>query len=455
MRLSSDLSRIVKGDLPLDFNWNSDSHPDSPIPKKIPTEPKASQLKKIIIDDEGLRDGLHGVPEYPALSSMLSYIKTADNLKIKLMTVGIYSGNGVVDKTTKKLLKEMKSSYPHISPIVLSLATEDSLRWAGECKKLNPKLQVIVFMGSAPSRMLVEGWTKEFVLSRLSWAVKRAVSTYKLTVIGATEHTTQTPPDFLRKIIKTQVKAGAKFFCIADTIGVARPVGAFRLVKFVKKVLKSFNASHVLVDWHGHRDIGFSLSNCMAAVAAGADRVHLVPYGIGERSGNAPLEHFLINACQILTEAGIKPRWELSKLTKLLAVYAEITGNRVPSYGCLGKRSFYTNLGIHAAAILKAEELAREASKKGHSELVPKLKRMARKVYAGIDPYILGRGYQIGIGPYSGASTVKLWAMNRNLREPSKKSIKKVLDTTKNLRRILKEKEIYKLINGKLKTNSS
>lgn len=449
MPLSSDLKKIIKGKLPLDFNWNSDPHPDSPIPKSIPPEPKARQLRKIIIDDEGLRDGLHGVPEYPRIKDMLRYIKAANNVGIKLMTVGIYSDGGVVDKTTKKLLKKMRDGYPDISPIVLSLATKESLEWAADCAQLNPNLQVIVFMGSAPSRMLVEGWSKDFVLKNLGWAVKKAVKKHKLLVIGATEHTTQTSPDFLREIIKTQIINGAKFFCIADTIGIARPIGTFRLVKFVKKVLKEIEAKNILIDWHGHRDIGLSIANTMAAVAAGVDRVHLVPWGIGERSGNASLEKFLINASQILKEAGAKPQWDLTELSTFLKIYLEITNNQPITHGCLSQRAFYTNLGIHTSAILKAEQLADEAEKNGYSELSISLKTMARRVYAGVDPQIIGRKYQIGIGPYSGTSTVKLWAISRGIKTPSAKTIKKVLSIAKGLRRSLTEKEIYRLINNK------
>ncbi|MFC1727015.1 hypothetical protein ACFL0Y_00660 [Patescibacteria group bacterium] len=449
MPISSDLKKIIMGKLPLDFNWNNDPHPDSPIPKSIPPEPKARQLKKIIIDDEGLRDGLHGAPEYPRIKEMLRYIKASNKIGIKLMTVGIYSGGGVVDKTTKKLLKKMAAEYPSVSPVILSLAIKESLQWATECDQLNPNLQVIVFMGSAPSRMLVEGWSKSFVLKNLAWAVRKAVKTHKLTVIGATEHTTQTPPDLLRAIIKTQVTNGAKYFCIADTIGTARPIGAFRLVKFVKKVLKDINAENVMIDWHGHRDIGFSQANTMAAIAAGANRVHLVPWGIGERSGNTSLEKFLLNTCQILKEADIKPQWDLTELSNLLKIYLEITNNQPVAHGCLSQRAFYTNLGIHTSAILKAEQLADEAEKNGYPELSICLKSMARRVYAGIDPRIVGRKYQIGIGPYSGSSTVKLWAISREMKKPSARTIKKVLTTAKGLRRGLTEKEVYRLMNNK------
>lgn len=447
MSLSVALSGIVKGKQPLDFNWNCDKHTSSLIPKISPPEPQVNQLNKVIINDEGLRDGLHGVSDYPTFPAMMRYVRAVHRMKINLMTVGIYSGDGLISKTTKKLLRGMAKEYPKITPIILSLTTDDSLVWAAECAKINPKTQVLVFMGSSPSRLMVEGWSKNYVLQKLGWAIKRAVQKYKLFVIGATEHTTQTPPDFLRRIITTQIKAGARILCIADTIGICRPIGVFRIVKFFKKVLRSRGAKNILLDWHGHRDLGYSLANTMAAISAGADRVHLTPLGIGERSGNVPLEKFVINANRILIEAGYLPRWDLTNLSSMLDIYAEITNNERPTYGCIGKKAFFTSLGIHTAAILKAEKLAKEAAKKGYPDIAFQLEEMARRVYAGVDPYTIGRKYQIGIGPYSGSSTVKLWAISKGLKEPTKKTIKKVLTTAKELRRSLLDKEIFRMFN--------
>jgi 2-isopropylmalate synthase len=269
-----------------------------------------------------------------------------------------------------------------------------------------------------------------------------------LTVIGATEHTTQTPPDFLEEIIKVQIKNGAKSFCIADTIGIARPVGTFRVVTFVKKILKKIGSGETLVEWHGHRDIGQSTANVMAAISAGADRIHLVAWGIGERAGNSSMETFLINAFQIMQESGYPPRWDLTRLFDLLEVYAQITGNQIPYCGCLGRSAFSTSLGIHTAAMLKARKMVKKAEKIGNRHVAEKLKKMARTVYSSIDPYMVGRDYQIGIGPWSGESTVKLWAMVKKRPIPSAAKIILVLNTAKRLRRLLTEKEIVSLLNG-------
>lgn len=443
-----ELEGIINGTKPLDFSWNHDSHKDSPIPKMIPAGPSTAQLKEMIIVCEGLRDGLHGVPKYPTVSQMLQYVEIVQKIGIKVMTVGIYSGEGVVDITIKKLLKEMNDKFPGISPIVLSLATEESINWAADCAEINPKLQVIVFMGSSPSRMLAESWTKEYVLKKLAWAVNEAVSKHNLFVIGGTEHTTQTPPDFLKEIIKVEVGNGAKIFCIADTIGTSRPIGSFRIVRFVKETLKDLGAENVLVDWHGHRDTDNQMANALTAIAAGADRVHVVPWGIGERAGNTNMEGLMWNASQILAEHGFKSPWDLSRISRLLEIYIEITDNKRPSYGCLSENSQVTSLGIHTAAILKAEQLAVEAEKDGDQKLAKKLRQMARTVYTAVDSEQVGRKSEIRIGPWSGSSTVKLWALFEGLTTPTEEKIRLVLDSAKAIRRCLTTEEIRNILNS-------
>lgn len=446
IHISQEIQRIEEGQIPLDFNWNKDPHPDLGVPNTIPSEPTAEQISQVRIVDEGLRDGLHGVSRHPNTSEMLQYVDVASQTGIDVMTVGIFAERGVVDKRLRTLLARMRDQYPHISPVVLSLATKESIEWAAECTNINPKLQTIVFMGSAPSRMMVQNWTKEFVLNQLAWAVDKAVKDHQLFVIGATEHTTQTPPEFLRDIVRVEVESGAKVFCVADTIGTARPIGAFRVIEFVKTVLDEIGGNDVTVDWHGHRDIGLSIPNALTAVAAGADRVHLVPWGIGERAGNTPLEVFLINASLIIQEAGLNQPWDLSHLSKLLEAYAQITDNPIPIYGAMGKRAHLTGLGIHTDAMLKAELLAQEAEKQGLDDITNQLREMGRIIYTGNDPARVGREHQIRISHASGVSTVRLWALKNNIPEPTAGQIRRVLATARRLGRELSNEEITRLL---------
>lgn len=438
--------KIKNGNIPIDFNWNSEESKLSFVPpplKKLPAEPSATQLANIHLVDEALRDGLHGIPYHPPVNEIIKYIDIANKLGIKDMTIGICTNNSALNQKTTKLLKKMQDEYPQISPTILSLANEESINQAAKWAQVNPKLKVIIFMGSAPSRLLAENWDKKFILKKLAKAVKQAVQKHHIYVIGATEHTTQTPPSFLKEIIKVQVGNGAKTFCIADTIGIARPKGAYRLVKFVKKILNQDGHHQVLVDWHGHDDIGQAIPSTLAAVSAGVDRVHLVPWGIGERSGNTSLERFIVFASQVISEAKIPLPWNTVFLSKLLKIYAHLTQNNIPTYGCLAKRSNYTTLGIHSAAIAKLNELSILAQKQEEDEIAKRLKTMLKTLYTAVNHSFFGRKqFKIGINHWSGIHTVNLWAKNKGFFQITDIKIKKTLAKARKLERELTDEEI-------------
>src|SRR5436189_177432 len=86
---------------------------------------------------------------------------------------------------------------------------------------------------------------------------------------------------------------GAARICLADTVGHATPDGVKSLVNFVKQEVVKQN--RVKVDWHGHRDRGLGLINCLAAIEAGVDRVHGTALGVGERVGNAEMDLLIVN----------------------------------------------------------------------------------------------------------------------------------------------------------------
>lgn len=440
------INRLKTGELPMDFDWNTQPHPLSRVPKLLPADPKPQQILHTKLVAEDLRDGLHGVPNYPEVPKMLEYVGVLSQLGIDTMTVGIYTGDGKINNSIKKLLGSMRDQYPQVSPIVLSLAREDSINWAADCKQINQNLQAIVFMGSAPSRMIAQEWTQDYVLRQLALSTKQAVK-HDIDVIGATEHTTQTPPDFLKKIIKTQVDNGAKSFCAADTIGIARPIGAYRQVRFIKKTLKEMGREDVLVEWHGHRDTGNETANAMWAISAGADRIHIVSWGYGERAGNTKLETVMINMTNILEENGIKSPWERKMLSKVLNLYSDLVNIPSPTHGTMGANSQETSLGIHTDAKLKAERLADEAREDGETELAAKLEQMGRRIYTAVDPESVGKEETISVGPWSGKSTVILAARHLGIKNiPSEKTIANILKTTRSFGRVLTPQELRNLL---------
>lgn len=122
------IARLNNGDLPVDFNWNRSPHPETIMPRKICPEPTGQQAQKVQIITEDLRDGLHGISEYPSVEEMINYVGVLSDFGISNITVGIYAGEkNKIDTSIKQLLSQIRDYYPKITPIVASLTTEASI----------------------------------------------------------------------------------------------------------------------------------------------------------------------------------------------------------------------------------------------------------------------------------------------------------------------------------------
>jgi 2-isopropylmalate synthase len=251
-------------------------------------------------------------------------------------------------------------------------------------------IEACTFIGSSPIRQYAEDWTLSKMLRVTEEAISFAVDE-GLPVMMVTEDTTRANPDTLKELYGKAIEWGAKRLCISDTVGHATPSGARALVRFVIDEIVKPSGEDIGVDWHGHRDRGFGLANTMAAIEAGATRVHGTALGIGERSGNTEMDVLLVN----LKLLGIHDA-DLTPLPEYCELVAEAC--RIPlvhSYPVMGKDAFRTGTGVHAAAIVKAHA-------KGDDWL-------ADRVYSSIPASMVGRRQVIEIGPMSGLSNVKYW----------------------------------------------
>lgn len=392
----------------LDFNWNVDPHPLTEVPTVIPAAPTVAQLVRLQLLSECLRDGLQGTRAYPPVDGMLEYLHLLRDFGIRHATVGIFPGSSEsLSRSMKTVLSRMARELPDMVPKVLSLCTDDSQAWVYECREQNPQLESVVFMGSSPSRRLVQNWDIPFITDKLSTYIARTVEA-GIPVIAGTEHTSQTSPEDVRAILEAQVLAGATGIAIADTIGTIRPTGTYRLVTFLRSELERLGRSDAIIDWHGHRDTGNALGNSIAACAAGADRIHVVSRGVGERSGNTSLEEVALNVATMLTEHDLPVPWNLSLLLPLITAYQEMVGVEPPEHGVLGRRYNHTSSGIHTDAILKAHAMADAEFAAGDLDQATSLRRMARTVYSAVDPETIGGTHSIGVSPWSGKSAVML-----------------------------------------------
>jgi len=177
-------------------------------------------------------------------------------------------------------------------------------------------------------------------------------------------------------------------------VGHATPAGAAAVVRFIAGVVEECGGG-VGIDWHGHRDRDVAVTNTIAALEAGATRLHGAAIGIGERVGNTPMDTLLVN----LVLMGYLDR-NLDGLTEYCEAVSSATGVPIPAnYPIVGRDAFRTATGVHAAAVIKAY-------RKKDAELLD-------AVYSGVPAALVGREQEVDVGPMSGRSNVVFWLEKR------------------------------------------
>ncbi|HEY8343658.1 MAG TPA: 2-isopropylmalate synthase [Bacillota bacterium] len=109
------------------------------------------------------------------------------------------------------------------------------------------------------------------------------------------------------------------------------------------------------LEWHGHNDFYKAVSNAGTAWLYGCSGVNCTLLGIGERTGNCPLEAMVFEYAALRgTMDGMEP----SVITEIAEYYKKEIKYKIPPMTPLVGRDFnFTRAGIHADGLLKDEEI--------------------------------------------------------------------------------------------------
>ncbi len=347
---------------------------------------------RVDLNDETLRDGLQSPSAIdPPLDTKLRLLHLMVDLGIASADLGLPGAGPRAVEQVRALAREIVSgNLPLAANCAARTVIADIEPIARISHEVGIAIEAATFIGSSPIRQYAEDWTLERMLKATEDAVTFAVRE-GLPVMFVTEDTTRARPEMLKALYGNAIRVGARRVCLADTAGYATPDGVRRLVGFVRDEIVKPSGEDVKIDWHGHRDRGMGLINCLAAIEAGVHRVHATALGVGERVGNAEMDLLIVN----LHLLGAHTH-DVSRLREYCEVVAESMGVPLPAnYPVMGADAFRTATGVHAAAIIKAR-------KKGDDWL-------ADRVYSSVPAGTFGRKQTIDISPVSGLSNVKCW----------------------------------------------
>jgi isopropylmalate/homocitrate/citramalate synthase len=396
------------------YDWNSISAPARPI-------------APVMLDDETLRDGLQSPSvRTPTIAQKIKILHLIDSLGIDTADLGLPGAGAHVAADVEELAREIVRGKMRVRANCAARTIAADVQPIVEiAQRTGLEIECCVFIGSSPIRLYAEDWPFDKLLRLTEEAVTFGVRE-GLPVLYVTEDTTRADPESLRRLYSTAIRAGARRLCIADTVGHSTPTGAAAVVRFVQSIVDECGGG-IGIDWHGHRDRDLAIANSLAAMEAGATRLHGAAIGIGERVGNTPMDLLLVN----LVLMGRRES-DLTRLAEYGAFVSEACGVPIPSnYPVIGHDAFRTATGVHAAAVIKA-------LRKHDAEL-------ADAVYSGVPASLVGRVQEIEIGPMSGRSNVVYW-LERHGLEPTDDRVDRIFAKAKGADTVLTEHDIVELL---------
>jgi len=351
-----------------------------------------STRRGVQLNDETLRDGLQSPSVTdPTIEEKIRLLHLMAELGIAALDIGLPGAGPRAVRDVEALARAIVEDRLPIEPNCAARTVRADVQPIIDVsQRTGIAIEAATFIGSSPIRQYAEDWTIDRMLRATEDAVTFAVS-HGLPVMYVTEDTTRARPEVIKQLYTTAISCGARRICVADTVGHATPDGVKQLLGFIQREVVAPSGVDVKIDWHGHRDRGLGLANCLAAVEAGAHRIHGTAIGVGERCGNAEMDLLLVNFKLLGLHDG-----DLSKLNEYVQLAAEAC--RVPlayNWPVFGEDAFRTGTGVHAAAIIKAEA-------KGDAWL-------ADRIYSAVPAGLFGLRQKIEISPMSGLSNVRYW----------------------------------------------
>ena len=264
------------------------------------------------------------------------------------------------------------------------------------------------------------GKNARWVRNKLKTIIRRACELFTFVSIGA-QDASRAYASFLDDFIRIVQDSGADRLRIADTVGIWDPLQTYLNIMRIRSLAPELN-----LGFHGHNDLGMATANALAAIKAGVKSVDVTVNGLGERSGNTPLEE-IVMACKVCMnlDCSIDTR-QLIEVCKLVSA---ASGRTLPfDKPVIGHGAFTHESGIHQDGIIKNP-----------------------LTYEPFEPSVIGRESRLVIGKHSGKAALRHFLKKKGIMlddEAASRMLIEIKHKSTTLKRCLSEKDIHFLYKG-------
>ena len=146
---------------------------------------------------------------------------------------------------------------------------------------------------------------------------------------------------------------------MCDTMGYGLPFTGTALPRSVPGIVYGLHhysdVTSEMLEWHGHNDFYMGVANAVSAWLYGASGVNCSLLGIGERTGNVPLEAMVM---QYASLRGTLDGMDTTAITDIAEYFKKELGYEVPPMTpFVGSAFNLTRAGVHADGMMKDAEI--------------------------------------------------------------------------------------------------
>ncbi|MDF3000090.1 MAG: 2-isopropylmalate synthase [Bacillota bacterium] len=313
--------------------WASPFNDLEEVRKIIEVEP---QVK---IHDATLRDGEQTPGVVFDIDAKIRIAELLDELGVERIEVGMPA----VSQSDYQAAKEISKRNLKAETFVFARATRQDIDMAAEAGAKGVIIEVPI---GYPKLKYQFNWTWEKVAEKSIDCINYAKN-QGLTAVFFPYDTTRARVEDLEQLINALTKEAVPHSIgVVDTMGCALPETIQYLVRKIKKLTNGLP-----VEVHTHNDFGMAVATELAGIAAGASCVHSCINGLGERTGNAALEHLMVSM-KILLD--MPNDYHIEKLPYICEEVSKISGVPIPlNMPVSGVRNYTRESGIGVDLVMK------------------------------------------------------------------------------------------------------
>jgi methanogen homocitrate synthase len=295
--------------------------------------------ERLKFHDVTLRDGEQSPGVAFKAEDKIAIAALLDDLGVDRIEVALPA----VSEEDVKAVKGVVALKPNAQVFVLSRGMESDVELALECGVDGIILELPV--GTPRLKNQFASWTEDDVVNKASHWAKYAKNKGLEVVLFPMDCTRAEPEFFDRVMNEVGTLEAVDGIGIVDTSGSLTPQAAVWVTKHIK------NMTGKRVEIHTHGDFGMGVATSLACMTAGAEVAHVSVAGLGERTGNTPLDETAVSA---KTLYGVETNIKYDKLYEVSQEVIRRSKFKIAqSKPVIGRRSFTRESGMGVDLIRK------------------------------------------------------------------------------------------------------